>query len=61
MPSSNLCMEGKKVAPKDLDKSEQEDHHDLSHFSNLDLAKDVIDIQYVYDVEKAYKILSDRF
>ncbi|KAL5264442.1 hypothetical protein ACHWQZ_G005511 [Mnemiopsis leidyi] len=37
------------------------DKHDLLRYlSNLDLAKDVIDIQYVYDVEKAYKILSDR-
>ena len=29
-------------------------------FSELDLAEDVIDIQYVYDVELAYKIRSEK-
>ena len=36
------------------------DENELSCLSNLDLAEDVIDIQYVYDVERAYKILSDK-
>ena len=33
---------------------------DNNNFSALDLADDVIEIQYVYDVEQAYKLLQDR-